>query len=306
MSNPALLARYAIPGHLSLRTGANGLAFADIDNAHGTASLCMQGGHLMSWRPKDGAEPVVWLSPVATFVPGKSIRGGAPVCWPWFGPHATESGWPSHGFARTVPWELADTAALSDGSTSIGLTLMPTEGTRAQWPHEARLSLKVTVGSRLRIELTTHNPGPQDVVLGEALHTYLRISDIGAVEVQGLDACEFVDKVAGGARKVQRGAVRFAGEVDRVYLNTSTDCVIVDPGLKRRIEIAKTGSRATVVWTPWVEKADKMGDFGPGRDGQGGWREVVCVESANALDNVVSVPAGGSHTLSVSYAALPL
>lgn len=306
MSNPALLARYAIPGHLSLRIGPNGLTFADIDNAHGSASLCLQGAHLMSWRPKDQAEPVVWLSPVATFAPGKSIRGGAPVCWPWFGPHATESGWPGHGFARTVPWELSATAALPDGSTSIGLTLMPTEATRAQWPHEARLALKVSVGSCLRIELTTHNPGPQALVLGEALHTYLGISDIGAVEVQGLDACEYVDKVAGAARKVQRGAVRFAGEVDRVYLNTSGDCVIVDPGLKRRIEIAKTGSRATVVWTPWVEKADKMGDFGPGRAGQGGWREMVCVESANALDNVVTVPAGGSHTLSVSYAALPL
>ncbi|HRH81032.1 MAG TPA: D-hexose-6-phosphate mutarotase [Thiobacillaceae bacterium] len=294
--------RFAIPG-LSFRADASGLVFADIDNAGGTATLCLQGAHLTTWRPKDQAEPVVWLSPLAKYAPGKSIRGGAPVCWPWFGPHATESGFPGHGFARTVDWKVIGAKALDSGETQIRLLLAQNDATRAQWPRATRLELTATVGKTLRIDLTTTNLDTEDIVIGEALHTYFHIGDIGRIQVLGLEGSEFVDKVDGGARKTQAGPVTCAGEVDRVYVNTAAECVIVDPDLKRRVRVAKSGSNSTVVWTPWTEKAEKMGDFGPGRANQGGWREMVCVESANALDNVVSVPAGEAHTLTVVYSA---
>jgi D-hexose-6-phosphate mutarotase len=295
--------RHAIPGQLSFRADASGLVFADIDNAGGTATLCLQGAHLTTWRPKSQAEPVVWLSPVAKYAVGKSIRGGAPVCWPWFGPHATESSFPGHGFARTVPWQVTGSKALDGGETQIRLLLAQNDATRAQWPKATRLELTATVGASLRIDLTTTNLDTEDIVIGEALHTYFHIGDIGNIQVLGLEGCGYIDKVDGGARKVQQGAVTCAGEVDRVYVNTAADCIIVDPDLKRRIRIAKSGSSSTVVWTPWTEKAEKMGDFGPGRANQGGWREMVCVESANAVDNLVTVPAGDSHTLTVVYSA---
>lgn len=295
--------RFGIPGQLSFRADPGGLVFADIDNAQGTATLCLQGAHITTWRPKSQAEPVVWLSPMAKYAPGKSIRGGVPVCWPWFGPHATESGFPGHGFARTVEWKVIGGKALDSGETQIRLMLAQNDATRAQWPKATRVELTATVGERLTIDLTTTNLDTEDIVIGEALHTYFQIGDIGDIQVLGLEGCEYIDKVDGGARKTQQGAVACAGEVDRVYVNTAAECVIVDPGLKRRVRVGKSGSNATVVWTPWVDKAEKMGDFGPGRNDQGGWREMVCVESANAAENVVTVPAGESHTLRVVYSA---
>jgi len=158
----------------------------------------------------------------------------------------------------------------------------------------------VVVGDKLEMHLATTNTGDAPLKIGEALHTYLHISDIGAVTVVGLEGGDYHDKVDNFARKQQRGAIAFGGEVDRVYVDTPADCVIVDPGLKRRIRIAKTGSLSTVVWTPWAEKAEKMGDMGAGKTGAG-WREMVCVESANAMDNVVTVAPGATHTLAVTY-----
>ena len=294
------LARFGIPGELDFRIGAGGLTYVDIDNHGGRATICLQGAHVVSFRPKSQQEPVVWVSDAAKFAPGKSIRGGAPVCWPWFGAHAAEAGYPAHGFARTVGWEVTGTRRRNDAKTEITLQLVESEQTRAQWPHPTRLTLTVVVGDKLEMQLATTNLGDAPVQIGEALHTYLHISDIGAVKVTGLEGSSFHDKVGEAARRKQRDAIAFKGEVDRVYVNTPADCVIEDAGFKRRIRIAKTGSLSTIVWTPWIGKAEKMGDMGRGRSGAG-WREMVCVESANAMDNVVTVAPGETHTLAVTY-----
>ncbi len=291
--------RFGLSDQLKFIEGPGGLVFAEIDNALGNAYVCLQGAHVTTFRPKSQDEPVIWLSDFAKFAPGKSIRGGAPVCWPWFGPHATESGFPGHGFARTVMWQVTASAALDSGETQLTLMLMPNEQTRAQWPHATRLELTVTVGASLRMDLITTNLDTADLAIGEALHTYFHIGDIGDIQVTGLENTVYLDKVAGSTRHTQTGAVTFSSEVDRVYVDTEATCAIVDARLKRRILIAKTGSRSTVVWTPWNEKADKMGDFGPD-----GWRRMVCVESANALENVVTVPAGESHCMSVEYSVV--
>ncbi|MHB1352605.1 MAG: dihydroxy-acid dehydratase [Thiobacillus sp.] len=293
------LARFAIPGQLSFRTGAGGLTYADIDNHGGRATICLQGAHVVSFRPKSQHTPVVWVSDAAKFAPGKSIRGGAPVCWPWFGAHPSEASFPAHGFARTVEWQVVGSRKRNDARTEITLELLENAQTRKQWPHPTRLTLTVVVGERLEMRLTTTNTGETPIEIGEALHTYFHISDIGAVSVEGLQG-DYHDKVENFARKTQRGAVTFAGEVDRVYVDTPAECVIVDPGLKRRIRIAKSGSRSTIVWSPWAAKAEQMGDLGQGKSGAG-WREMVCVESGNAMDNVVTVAPGASHTLAVAY-----
>jgi D-hexose-6-phosphate mutarotase len=302
MTPADLNSRHGQPG-LNFVQGAGDLVYAEIDNAGGVARICLQGAHIVSWRPKSQAEPVVWVSDLAKYGAGKSIRGGVPVCWPWFGPHATEKAFPGHGFARTVMWQVTGSATLENGDTQVKFMLMPNDTTRAQFAKACRVELVATVGATLKVDLTTSNLDTEAIEIGEALHTYFRIGDIGTASVTGLENATFVDKVDGGQRKTQSGAIAFTGEVDRVYVSTASECVIVDPDLKRRIRIAKTGSQSTVVWTPWVEKAEKMGDFGPGKSNQGGWREMVCVESGNAVDNVVSVPTGGSHTLSVTYSA---
>jgi D-hexose-6-phosphate mutarotase len=297
-----LNSRFALVDQLIFRTEGDGLIVADIANAHSTASICLQGGHVMTWQPKSVNEPVVWLSPLAKLAPGKSIRGGVPICWPWFGPHETEAGFPGHGFARTVPWAVTDSAKLPGGATRLTLELQESDQTRAQWNKPSRAAVTVTVGETLKVELTTTNLGDEPFVIGEALHTYLQIGDIAETRVLGLEGSDYWDKVGGLARRTQDGPVSFSGEVDRVYINTAADCVIEDPVLKRRLRVAKTGSQSTVVWTPWAEKAAKMGDFGDLNGVKGaGWRGMVCVESGNALDNVVTVPAHGSHTLAVEY-----
>lgn len=290
--------RFAQPG-LVFRDDPCGLVFAEIDNAHATATVCLQGAHLVTWQPKDQAQPVVWVSEAAWFAPGKSIRGGVPVCWPWFGPHATEGSFPAHGFARTVPWQVTAAEALDNGATRIALVLMQNAQTQVQFPHACRLELVLTVGSELDASLVTTNLDTETFSIGEALHTYFQIGDIGQVRVLGLDGCTYVDKVEGGARKQQDGPISFLGETDRVYVDTEARCVIEDPVLERRILIDKSGSRSTVVWTPWQEKAAKMGDLGPNE----GWRRMLCVESGNALDNVVCIAPGEAQVLSVNYRA---
>jgi dihydroxy-acid dehydratase len=298
------LSRFAIPGQLSFRVGAGGLTYADVDNHGGRATICLQGAHVVNYRPKSQQVPVVWVSDAAKFAAGKSIRGGAPVCWPWFGPHASEASFPAHGFARTVPWTVVGTRKRNDARTEITLQLADSDQTRAQWPHPTRLTLTVVVGDRLEMHLATTNLGNKPVQIGEALHTYLQISDVGAVKITGLEGSAFHDKVDNFAKKKQSGAVTLKGEVDRVYIDTPADCVIEDAGLERRIRIAKTGSQSTIVWTPWTEKAAKMGDMGQGKSGEG-WREMVCVESANAMDNIVSVAPGETHTMAVYYSVEP-
>lgn len=287
--------KHAIENHVQLREIADGMIIAEVANQHALANIALQGAHVATFQPR-GEEPVIWLSPLAKFAPGKSIRGGVPICWPWFGPHQTDSKLPGHGFARTVPWELLDTKALEDGSTFLRFGLIENDTTRAQWPHPSTAQLEVTVGKALRVELVTANTGSAPFELGEALHTYLQISDVGNMTIRGLEGCEYIDKVGATARRTQQDGIVIESEVDRVYVNTAADCVIEDKGLKRAIRIHKEGSRSTVVWNPWTEKAEKMGDFGPKLH-----RDMVCVESGNAMENAVTVAPGETHRLVAMY-----
>jgi len=293
--------RYALARELRFREGPDGLIFAEVQNEQASATVCLQGAHLTTWRPSTQTAPVIWISAAAQYAARKSIRGGIPVCWPWFGPHAADGRLPAHGFVRTMEWEVRNCRRTEQGQTQLSLEISDSEQTRALWPHHFHLELQFTIGTALGVELITTNTGIADFPLGEALHTYFQIGDIESIRVLGLDGAEFVDKVAGGRRVRQEGAVRFHQEVDRVYVNNAADCAIEDLTLRRRIHLSKSGSRSTVIWTPWAEKAQKMGDLGPGAGNQGGWREMVCVESGNALENAVTVEPGAVHRLTALY-----
>jgi len=295
MSLSELNQRFAIPTHLKFDEIAEGMTVAEVSNQFGRCTIALQGAHVATWQPH-GQAPVIWLSPLAKFIPTKSIRGGAPICWPWFGPHATDSKLSGHGYARTVPWAVLETQALPDGSTFLRFELIETEATQAQWPNASTVQLEVTVGQSLRLALVTKNTGSNAFVLGEALHTYFHISDVAQMTIRGLEGTDYLDKVGEPARRTQQDGIVIESEVDRVYVNTTADCLIEDKGLNRTIRIAKTGSHSTVVWNPWTEKANKMGDFG-----DQGYRGMVCVESANAFENLVTVAAGDTHQLTVEY-----
>lgn len=287
---------FGIAGQLEFIRDASGLSIARIANAHSQSAIALQGAHLMTFQPK-GEQPVVWLSPAAKLVPGKSLRGGVPICWPWFGAHASEPTFPAHGFARTAQWQVVASEALPDGNTRIAFELPQSAIPAAQWPHSCRLRFVATIGKTLTVELITENTGNHAFEIGEALHTYFTISDVDALRITGMEGCTYLDKVGIAQTRTQQGAIQIASEVDRIYIDTDSDCLIEDSGFNRRIRIAKNGSRSNVVWNPWIEKSARMGDFGSDT----GYRGMVCVESANADRNVVTVASGDTHSLRVVY-----
>lgn len=295
MSNStALEQQFGISDSVEFGTGEHGALVAQVGNAGSTAEIARQGAQLLTWAPA-GQPAVVWLSPDARFTAGKSLRGGAPVCWPWFGAHPDDASKPAHGFARNVDWTVVETTTLPD-ATRIVLRLVPEAAQRALWPHDAELTLTVTVGERLRLDLTTHNTGTEPIRITQALHTYFQVGDIDTTRVEGLDGTTYVDRTDGDARVVQDGPVTVHGEVDRIYLDCPGEVTIVDESLGRRIGISKQGSRSYVLWNPWAEKGAKFGDMG-----EDGYRRMLCVETCNAWDDAVDIAAGAEHTLSTEY-----
>lgn len=290
--------RFAINGQLGFSTGEGGLVIANVKNAHAQAQIALQGAHILSYQPT-GEAPLIWLSPNAKFAPGKAIRGGVPICWPWFGNHEKEPGYPAHGIARTAMWEVIDSEMTPKGGTRITFALQIDAAAAKLWPHPCALHCIVTVGRELVIELVTQNTGSSPFTITEALHTYFAIGDIDQVQVSGLESCAYIDKVDGFKRKVEPDQVRVGSEVDRVYLNTAEDCIIEDSKLGRNILVSKSGSDSTVVWNPWAEKAAAMADMG-----EGSYRTMLCVESANAAENAVTVAPGSHHGMRVVYAVL--
>lgn len=291
---------FAIKDKLHFVEGAGGLLLAEVTTQHGKATIALQGAHVMTFTPA-GEQPLIWLSDFAKFGRGKSIRGGVPVCWPWFGPHTSNPKLPGHGYARTVDWRLIQVQSLSDDRLRLEFELEENSATRAQWPHHTPVRNIITVGRALEVELITTNADQAPLTIGDALHTYFKVGDVRGVSIHGLDGCDYLDKVDGGKRKCQQGVVTIGQEVDRIYLNTPNVCEIHDPALQRRIRISSSGSHSTVVWNPWIDKANKMGDFGPD-----GYLDMLCVETANAAEDVVELAPGQVHRLVARYELTPL
>lgn len=286
--------RFGIPGALVFNFGPGGLTVAEIANEAATARLALHGAHLIDWQPR-GAEPVLWLSRSAVFAPDRAIRGGIPICWPWFGPHPTEAELPAHGYARLLEWAVVETVAVSSSLTQLTLRLSVPSQTRGDLG--TALEVRFTIGAALAIELVSSNPGSRPVSISMALHSYFRVGDAGQVVIRGLEECEYIDKTRNGERNRQSGEIRLAEEVDRCYLNTSAPVLIDDPVLRRRIRIVKQGSASTVVWNPWAERARALADFDAT-----GFGQMVCVESGNVEDNRIVLGSGEVHRLRVRYA----
>ncbi len=281
--------QFALPGSLHFVHGSGDLPVAEIQTAQASARVALQGAHLLAWQPA-GAAPVIWLSPSAVFAPGQPVRGGVPVCWPWFG---AREGLPAHGFVRTRLWQVREASMDPAGQVVLRLGLQDDADTRALWDHAFDLELLVSIGTTLSLTLTSRNTGEQPLTITDALHTYFCVEDIHQTTVQGLDGCDYLDKVHGFARGRQTGAVEFTGETDRIYVDTTADCVIEDRVQQRNIRVSKSGSSSTVVWNPWREKT--FADMAAG-----GYRQMLCVETCNAGPDQITLAPGRSHALSAT------
>lgn len=280
---------------VEISEGKGGIPVIEVYNRFGNLLISLQGAHILSWIPTD-KEEVIWLSEDVRFSPGQSVRGGIPICWPWFGAHQSEDGFPAHGFARTTPWHIRNITIQDDGSTTLSLSTDPIDETASMWPADTGIEYQVTLSEKLELELITSNRGERSITIGQALHTYFRVGDVSQVLLHGLDDTEYLDKPDAFRRKRQYGPVTIDKEVDRIYLDTASDCVIEDRAAGRNIIIVKCGSHSTVVWNPWQEVAENMGDLG-----KDGYRRMLCVESANAAEDTVNINPGEDHHLWVQY-----
>lgn len=282
-----------------------GFILMDIDNPMAKARISLYGGQLLDFQPHTQSEPVFWQSKKAVYKQGKAIRGGVPVCWPWFGAikagdknTANNTKLPAHGFARLSNWKVKSVSTLKDESTEVVLKLhcesVCEQYLSLQSDFEARLSLRIIIGEQLSMELITKNTGKYPVRISEALHSYFKISDINNVLIKGLDNTDYIDKLLNNRVFRQGGDLILEAKTDRIYTDTTSRLTIVDKQLNRTIEISKTGSMSTIIWNPWEQNSKVMADM-PDK----GWQSMVCVEVANAADNEVLVQAGETHRMSM-------
>lgn len=292
----ALNEQFARQDQIRFESGPHRLTRIRLAGQGSQATVLLHGAHVTEFRPA-GQQPVLWMSHKSWFAAGKPVRGGVPVCWPWFSGDGPTPDAPKHGIARLVNWRVRSTDGLPDGRAQVVLVLEPADlnaEQRALWPHAFELTHTVTVGRELTMALTTRNTGPSPFTITEALHSYLAVSDIRQVQLLGLENARYLDTVGEHAWRQQgRQPITFTGETDRDFLDNAAECLISDAGWGRRIAIAKTGSRSTVVWNPWSAKAGRMPDFGDAE-----WPGMLCVETANVRDaNAVTIPPGREHTL---------
>lgn len=280
--------QYEIPDALHFEVTPAGLTRAVISTAHASAELYLQGAHVSQWHPK-GQDSVLFLSSKSLFHPGKAIRGGVPVIFPWFGPRSDGQPGPAHGYARTSLWTVDGSRLLSGGDVEITLVLPPEE-------NKPGARFRAVFGEALRMELEVRNESRQPFRFEDALHSYFFVGDIHNVSVTGLEETTYIDKTEGSSRKLQRAEpVICRKETDQVHLNTAATCVIHDATRNRRIIVEKSGSGSTIVWNPWIEKTRGLSDMAPDE-----WQKMICVESGNVADNAVTLAPGGTHTLTTT------
>ena len=287
-----------LPAGITLGEGRGGLPRLTVATDFCTAEWYLHGAHLTGWQPRSQSHPVLWMSQASRFEAGAPIRGGVPICFPWFGPKAGVPAAPAHGVARIRPWTLERASVEPDGTVVVTLSLVSDAGTRAVGAPDFDLRFDVRLGETLSMALTIANPAQAPLTFEEALHSYFAVSDVRHVGVEGLAGVTFIDKTDGCVRKTQDDAIISIGaETDRLYVNTPATITLTDPGFARRITVSKAGSLASVVWNPWIAKSRAMPDFGDDE-----WPGMICLETANASDHAVTLPPGGRHTMTAVIA----
>lgn len=284
--------RFGIPDVLIFDPGNGGLPRARVTTPLAEAEVYLHGAHVTHYRPH-GHRPVLFMSASSWFEPGKPIRGGVPICFPWFGPRADDPSAPGHGFARLNEWTVTGAVRLDDGSLSLTFQLGPDERSRSLWPHEFELTYVVAIGQSLQTMLQVRNTGSAAFRFEEALHSYFEVGDVRQVAIAGLRGTPYLDQLQGRRELVQQeDQLRFTAETDRIYRPTAGPYVLTDIEGGRRITVSKRGSNSTVVWNPWVNKSRAMPDFGDEE-----WPGMVCIETCNVADQAVTLRPGEAHEM---------
>ena len=276
---------------IEIKTFENGLEYIEISNSSADARIAMQGAHLFHYR-RGNEPPLLWPSPDSLFEPGKAIRGGIPVCWPWFGPHPSDNALPQHGFARTSTWKLHETHEIGEGTSTITMRLHDSPETRKLWPFRFRLTLHVTVSRSLTVNLVTSNLDEEPFEISSALHSYLSVSDIRRTTIEGLDGRRYFDKVT-GSPGFQKGRLHIDRETDRIYQEVQYPLTVRNE--EQTVNIHARGSASAVVWNPWHDKCSVMTDMP-----DDGWKTMLCIEAANVMDDARVIEPGGEHTLTAA------
>ncbi|MCX2890480.1 D-hexose-6-phosphate mutarotase [Pseudomonas sp. DCB_BI] len=264
--------------------------------------IAQQGAQILSYQ-RVGEPPLLWLSDQAIFREGKSVRAGVPVCWPWFGnlqrnPQAVQAMYhgeqaPAHGLARSRDWQLLGIEEAGE-NLRIEFNLPEAQSHLPGWPHNVELTLVVELGEALALKLTSRNMGDSPVTISQALHSYFAVSDVRQTRIEGVEGLDYIETLADWEQRQQQGALEFAGETDRIYLDTPQTLSIVDPHWSRRITLTSSGSRSAVIWNPWTDRARALADMA-----DDGWQRMLCIETANVWNDLVDLKPGASHSLGV-------
>lgn len=287
---------YAIPDQLKFIEGKGGLPMVQISSAKASALISIYAGQVISYQLANEPADLMFLSEKAYYQTGKAIKGGSPICWPWFGPDPEGLGRPGHGFVRNRMWKVVNTDVTTDGDVKVILGLEDSAETNNIWPYSFILTQEITVGKSLNLELITKNTGAEAFAITQAFHTYFNIGDIGQTKVLGLEGCQYIDKVENSVQKQQTGAIMINSEVDRIYLDVKNLQVIEDAALKRRIHITSKGNTTAVVWNPWEKIAAEMADLQ-----NNDYQRFICVETTNAAGDVIEVKPNSNCRLVANY-----
>ncbi|MGD9653817.1 MAG: D-hexose-6-phosphate mutarotase [Sulfuricurvum sp.] len=287
---------YSHTGYVTFKEGPEGFPIAHITTPYATAIITLYGAQLLSYTFAIDTNDLLFLSEKAIFKEGTPIRGGVPICWPWFGPDPQNQGRSDHGLARTRMWNVVSSDLLHNRECRLVLELNDTPETYALWPHRFRLTLTLTVGETLTMELTTHNLGDTAMELTQALHTYFKLGDITHTTITGLERFAYNDKTDGGAEKKADNPIRIHAETDRIYPFDGGDIVINDESFARNIRIKCENSKTVVVWNPWIRVCKLKADLTP-ED----YTKTVCIETANAGSEIITVQPKESYTLKALY-----
>lgn len=286
----ASFGRFGIAGVAEVVEGEGGLPKVHIRTPELVAEMYLHGAHVTSWKPA-GAEEVLFLSSQVRWEDGSAIRGGVPICFPWFGRKLDDARAPQHGFVRTKAWRLESIAQVGRAVT-VSMFTESDGSTKAWWPADFRVIYRATFGAELSLELLVSNTGSTALRFEEALHMYHRVGDVREAQLLGLDRVQYLDKTDSNRQKTQYGEIVISSETDRIYLDTTGPMVLADPAMRRATQVRKENSRTTVVWNPWADKARGMSDLGDDE-----WARMFCVESSNVADFAVDLAPGQQHTM---------
>ncbi len=291
-----LNAAFGIADQVKFIEVKGGLHFIQVNNKKASALISVYAGQVLSFKPVTETEDILFFSDNAFFIEGKAMRGGIPICWPWFGDAPEGADLPAHGFVRNNIWNVSEVDALQNGDTKISLEFIDSEMTRELWPHNFKLVLEIIVGESLSLNLRTKNTGKQTLSITEALHTYFNVGDSSQVKILGLEKTEYLDKAEEFVKVCQVGAITVEQAMDHIHTGDGRNLTISDSVLNRNIKITSSGNANVVVWNPGPEGAEKMQDLN-----SEDYKNFVCVEIANTASNSVKIQPGQEYNMVTNY-----